>query len=682
MDHSVSTRRRIREDLRRRLAPSVHGLPSALTLWWFPALVMVVFALLVAFEINGSSNGLTWTWFNSTADPDQLTGQPRPVRSDEWFAQLSWTISQYHQGFPPVNPGSPGGTDLTTLWDVPVQYWTGIFRPQLWGYFFLGLSHGLAWQWWLPAALAMIAVYLLVVTLNPRRPLTAAVLAVTAIVSPMLLWWWQTTGFLSVGWPLFTMAAMVWILKDPRFLVRTGWMAAAGFFAVNLALTSYVPFILTGVWIAVLFGVGVMIDTIRDREMPARKVVARMGGLVLAGAVAGAVVGTYALLRRDTFRAIAGTVYPGQRSDPTGLLAGDSDAFLALFGAPFNGALRSVQGETGLGSNQSESAATFMVATFLVPGLVLLIIAARRATGRWSWSAVSVVAAVTLYVAYLYVANWDLGARLFLLDKVPTGRARLAFAGLLPAAAAVTIRLVDHLPAAPRRLAAVLAGAVAVAINVAVWRGLRGGTPNILAEDSSWRIAVVAVCLGTIALFFRRLVLPGAVALLVATTVVSVGIVPLHRGVVDLHDSVPGRAIEAIDSREPGTWVGTVFPVTTALLEQSGVKSFSAVQSYPTDSLWSDLDPTSSREQTWNRYAHLDWHLAKTGQTRERLGGADYIVIEMDPCSDFAQRRVDYVLTPVVDNASSPCLTPVRTIDTPAIDLEVLRVVPPSKDRS
>jgi hypothetical protein len=119
-------------------------------------------------------------------------------------------------------------------------------------------------------------------------------------------------------------------------------------------------------------------------------------------------------------------------------------------------------------------------------------------------------------------------------------------------------------------------------------------------------------------------------------------------------------------------------PVTTAVLMQTGVDSFSAVQSYLTDSFWSELDPTGADEEIWNRYAHLDWRLADTGRTSQRLLSVDAIAIEMDPCSDFAQRRVDCVLTPVADNASSPCLSPVRTIDTDSIDLQILRIVPPA----
>lgn len=662
--------------LRERLEPSAHGLPSGLALTWFPVLVLLAFVLLVALNLNGSSSGEEWGWFNGGSDPGKVLGQSRPVRSDEWFVQLTWTISQYHQGFPPVNQSLPGGTDLTTLYDVPTGYWTVIFRPQLWGYFFLGLSHGLAWHWWLPPALTAIAAYLLVVTINPRRPLTAAALAVATVICPMTLWWWQTSVFLSVGWPLFVMAATIWIVRHPHRWVRLAWIALSAFFAVTLALTSYIPFILSGAWVCVIFAVGVVVEEIRGRGTARRVVLGRAAGLIAAGGVAAVTVGAYAFLRRDSLRAIAETVYPGQRSDPTGLLSGNGEGTAALFGAPFNGALRSIQGATPLGPNQSESSATFMVAVFLVPGLVLLVIAARRASGRWSAIAIGALAAVGLYLAYLFVAHWDLGARLLLLDKVPSGRARLAFAALLPLLAAITIALVDRLPAVPRRVAAAVTAITVVGINVAVWRGLRGDLPNVLAADGMWRVAVVALCAGTVALFFRRLVLPGAIALIVATSVVSAGIVPLHRGVVDLYESSPGKAVRAIDDAEPGTWVGTRFPITTALLVQSGVASLNAVQSYPSLPLWEDLDPTSAREDNWNRYAHLDWVVGTDDRTIEQLVAPDHLIISMDPCSDFAQREVDYVLTPTTDVPESPCLETVRTIDTPSIDLEVMRVVP------
>jgi hypothetical protein len=660
--------------LSERFAPTALGLPSAAALCWFPLLVVVVFIVLVALNLNGSSSAQEWSWFHAGSDPGTLLGESRPVRSDEWFVQLSWTISQFYQDFPVVNPSLPGGTDLTTLYDVPTGYWTIVFRPQLWGYFFLGLSHGLAWHWWLPAALTMIAAYLLVITLNPKRPLTAAALAGATVLTPMMLWWWQTSVFLSVGWALFAITAMIWIVKDPRLSVRLWWILAAGFFAANLALSSYIPFILSGVWVFIVCSVGVLVDALRDREISPRVLLRRVGGLVLAGAGAGVVMLSYAYLRRDSLQAIVDTLYPGARSDPTGALA--SNGALSLFAAPFNGALRSLSSETALGGNQSESATSFMVAIFLVPGLAFLIVAARRSSGRWSWTAICVLAATGLYVAYLFIAHWDLGARILMLDKVPAARARLAFAALLPVSAAVTIQLTDRVAAKARWIAASLSGIAVVVGSVVVWLDLRGAVPNVLAADSSWRIAVLLMCAGTVAVFFRRLALPGALALLGAAVVVSAGIIPIQRGVVDLHNSAPGRAVRAVDASAEGTWVGTQFPVTTAVLVQSGVRTLNGVQSYPSLPLWHAIDPTDSREINWNRLAHLDWRLDTTGETREELVAPDHLVISMDPCSAFAQKEVDYVLMPVGSTPSPACLRPVRTIDTPAIDLQIMRIVP------
>ncbi len=680
MDRTTSGAHSVRRtgllgNVRERLKPTAYGLPSVAALLWFPLLVLLVFAILVALDLNGSSSGQEWGWFHAGKDPGALLGEPRPVRSDEWFVQLSWSISQYNQGFPAVNPSMPGGTDLTVLYDVPTAYWTIVFRPQLWGYFFLGFSHALAWHWWLPPALTAIAAYLLVLTVNPRRSISAAILAVATVVCPMMLWWWQTSVFLSVGWPLFVMTTVIWIFRHPRLLVRLWWIATAAFFAVTLALTSYLPFILSGVWVCVLFGFGVMIDAIKKGTINRRLVFRRAAGLIAAGGVAGFFVLLQAFLHRDTLQAITATVYPGQRSEPTGALV-SGDGAKALFAAPFNGALRSLPGETQLGINQSESAATFMVAAFLLPAIVLMTVLVRRATGRWSWTALSVVASTLLYLAYLFVAHWDVGARLLQLDRVPAGRARLAFAVLLPVSAAVAIHLIDRVSAKGRRAAIVSTAMTVLGINGALWLNLRGDVPNLLAADNTWRISIIALSVGTVSLLSRRLVPLGATALLIAAVSVSAGIFPVHRGVVDLYGSDAGRAVRAIDTADPGTWVGTRFPIGTSLLLQSGVSSFNVIQSYPSKSFWQKLDPTSSRANVWNRYAHLDWALGETGTTRESLVGPDHLVITMDPCSTFAQEEVDYVLATTIDDMSSPCLAPVRTIDTSAIDMFVLRIVP------
>ena len=63
----------------------------------FPVLVLVLFALLVAFDLSGSSIALLVA---KGQQAGLLAGQPRPIRSDELLIRTPIAISSVEQGFP------------------------------------------------------------------------------------------------------------------------------------------------------------------------------------------------------------------------------------------------------------------------------------------------------------------------------------------------------------------------------------------------------------------------------------------------------------------------------------------------------------------------------------------------------------------------------------------------------
>ncbi|NUU26658.1 hypothetical protein HP467_00805, partial [Curtobacterium albidum] len=109
----------------------------------------------------------------------------------------------------------------------------------------------------------------------------------------------------------------------------------------------------------------------------------------------------------------------------------------------------------------------------------------------------------------------------------------------------------------------------------------------------------------------------------------------------------------------------------TAMLVESGVHAFNGVQTYPPEEMWREIDPTGRYEDAWNRLANVNWTLG-SGEPKVTNPVRDQVLVTLDPCSSFAQRHVQYVLsdTPV----TSTCAVQVGDYRQGGLDLHIYRV--------
>ncbi len=161
------------------------GRKFLLSLW-------LLFLLLVAFGIHGSSTGITALyWAKESAytgylfDPPQNASGPeakemqsllmanaRDIRWDEYMVTTPLALSQLSHSprFPVVNTNIGDGQNVLISHQVPVWHIATLARPQTWGYFFLGAQRGLAWYWWFQVFACFTVLYLLLeIILKGRR---------------------------------------------------------------------------------------------------------------------------------------------------------------------------------------------------------------------------------------------------------------------------------------------------------------------------------------------------------------------------------------------------------------------------------------------------------------------------------------------------------------------------------
>ena len=628
-----------------RLRPTADGLPNRLVIWGFPAVLGILLSVLVVLGITGSSTGFLHQFFSSESDPALISGTPQSIRSDEWAVQTAWTISQVEQGLPVENRTFPGGSDTTVQSDLPSKDWSVAFRPHLTGFFFLPLDNAMSLKWWLPGFAMIAACYLFLVSLLPRRPVTAAVLSTAFFFAPFFQWWFLPITFWPVTWCFLVMTATIWLLREKRLLPRIGISAAVGYTTVTMGMGVYVPFIVPVVLVAAAFSIGFTLS--RSTTLAAETIgyrLYRLLPLLVAGAAAVGVMVVWLLTRTETIERFLSTIYPGQRLGKTGQLS--KDGLVSLFGAPVTKGLGLANGQP-LGGNASEASTFFLLGLFLLIPLGWFLWKDRRSAKHTDWIVIALIAVTALVLAYLLVPGWDRVAHLLLLDRTTTGRIRIALGVLSIIVIAVTILRTDRLrlgtTVRPPRLIA-LAGVSLGAVSVLyVLRYLLLRDAGIVENSTAW-IFISVISVAAIYLFARGWALAGAICFLAVSILGSAGVNPVYVGVYDLNETNVVSEMKSLEEEASGAWVGVGDSfLPTAILVQSGLPSYNGFQGAPSPEMWDQIDPKDNYEEAWNRLANISW-VNGEGEPAPTNPWADQILMTFDSCSTFAQDHVKYVL--------------------------------------
>lgn len=631
--------------------PRADGLPSLRVLLSFPVLLVVAGIVLVSLGLNGTSSGILREGLEKGADPQLVSGEPQPIRSDEYNVQIVWIISQIEQGLPVRNDAFPGGMDATVQNDLPSTDWSTAFRPHLVPFFFLPTDNAVAARWWIPGLALTGAAFVFVVTLLPRRPVTAALLAVTFFYSPFFQWWYLPITFWPVVWALTVTTALVWCFRSRS---RFRWVlgGASGYLTATMAMGIYVPFIVPCVYVVVGVALGFLfLGRSTGSSWIRRRVAAvRAASPVLVGGALGVGVAVvWVATRLDTVRGLLGTVYPGQRSEATGAMAYPN--VIGALGAPFSRALEE-NTTAGLGANSSEASTFFLAGLFAFGTLLWLLVAQWRRERLLDPVAVGVVGIALLFGAFAFVPGWDGLAGLLQLDRVKMDRLRIGI-GLLSFLVPVVIaRLAEGRERRPSPAWALLAGALAAATVLVVHASLRAGNPGTLALAVDWKWLAAGTVLAAVLFALPRVFL-GSVVL--AAVVIPVGSVvnPVYRGVYDLNETAVGEAVNEVQDDDPGRWVGVGTRYVADFLLEAGVQGYNGVQTSPPEEMWQQLDPGGRYEDRWNRLANVSW-TPGTGEPTISNPASDQIQLTFDSCSTFAAEHVEHVLSDAP--LDQPCL--------------------------
>ncbi|MBK4346463.1 DUF7657 domain-containing protein [Lacisediminihabitans changchengi] len=650
--------------------PRPDGLPNRRVLLIFPALVVLFGIIVVGFALNGTSSGEMYGRIYAGNDPALLAGHPELIRSDEWYVNTAWSISQVEQGLPEINRTMPGGMDAALPHDLPRSDWSVVFRPQLWGYLVFDVNHATAFKWWIAALTFIGAAYLFLVTVLPRRPLVAAALSVGFFFSPFFQWWFQTVIFWPMAWALVTMAAMLWAVRSDSRASRWIWAAPVAFLTVVMAMGIYAPFIVPIVLVVALFAIGTVIEQKR-RGAAWLALLARAVPILIAGALGAVVTLIWLQTKQTTLNAFLATSYPGERLTPTGssLLATGA----RTIGSSFSQSLS--LGDGLLNINASEASTFFLIGAFLIPVVVWIVVRAARSRVPLPWTLMAMVGFILLIVAFCYIPGWNAIAHLLFLDRSMDARLRIGLGLASFVILAYVIRYFDDEKSQAGLRISVLSAVLFVLSQLAVALAVIhfGGRATLFRNSPLWWLDALA---SAAAIFFvaRRRPALGTALFLAISVLSTAGVNPVYVGVFDLRNAPVTKGVQRVDAERPGDWVGVGGVETSAILMESGVTAFNGMQGAPSRTMWKEIDPTSQYKYTWNRLAGIGWVFAP-GEPVVSNPAADQIVSTFDACSEFAQKHVAYVLS-TEKKVTSKCLVADRSFPAPKQTFTIYRVIP------
>lgn len=622
--------------------------------WAFPTVVLLLLVVLSALGVNGSSIGALTDLPGGGSSV--LAGNPREVRSDEFYVRTPMVAGQAERGFPARTEIGVGRHDLTVLVDLPTRDWAMAFRPHQWAYGIAPIDQAYAFDWWGLSAVLLLGAYgfLLVLT---RRWSWAALGAVVLWASPFFHWWYLALSLAVVGYGLGGAALLLASLRSGiSNRARWGLVAAGAYVLCCFALTFYPPFQVPFALVLVCAAVGFVAQQHRQGDVELRTLATN---LVVAGAVVGVVTALFFATRMDTLSRIMGTVYPGTRrvdggDAPGGFIA---SAWLGLKYVQEPGEMRA-----RVLPNESEASSFLLLGCFILPVLPLLWGRLVAVDVRLRGALVGSLAGMGLIAAHMYLGIPGILGTITLLDRVPPQRAIVGL-GLASLLVAVIVGvLLDQARGSVSRGRRVLCAGATAAIAAGYVLTLasqyrEAGAP---VGMTSSMVAVVAVSAVAAVYFWRPLA--GFAVLAVCGMAVSLSVNPLTRGLDTLTEAPLTEAVQRLDAAsddDAPAWLNTI-DMSVPALAAAGVVDVSAVNLYPDHEAWLLIDPDSSEGQFWNRYAHTRWTLdpASDHPTFALLSN-DTIAITIDPCGPELDRlEVGHVVSHIPLEAS--CLTKVE----------------------
>jgi hypothetical protein len=499
-------------------------------------------------------------------------------------------------------------------------------------YHVFGIERAFAFEWWIDfLALPALGIYALALLLGIRT-LTAVLIAMIVVLSPVVQWWTVPGTGTTIGYACLGGAALIAAMRVHSAASRIALAAIAGWLGACLVLVLYPSWVVPMALVAGTTAATAIAVSYPSSSGRRAWWLRLLGLLGVVGAVSGVLILAFALAHRSGLDAIANSIYPGRRRS-----SGGTGDLPIVFGAPFD-IVESTRSSVLVfvnGLNQSEAAAGLF--TLFAIAAAVIADPTRSLWKPWSKRA-ALLGVLGVGLAFLawYLLPIPAGVgRLVLFDRVRPDRLLLPLA--VVGALAIGLFVDVHLPPG-RRLhrRALIAGTAAFAVPT-VWAGWRLRIDGHLVAH--WQVLLLAAA-ATVGVGLALSGRHAGLLLVVALFAVNAATVnPLQRGLAVLVDNPAAQLGRELRAR-PGTGAALVLSADPGKdqsvlsgLTASGIALVSGVSGYPNATAWRVLDPEGSSRRAWDRYSIALFTPGAAGsKPAMAFTPPAALVVSVDPC--------------------------------------------------
>ncbi len=599
--------------------------------------VWVLFFVLVACSVHGSSTPVSASWWSSETPysgyvldwlspsdrtsplwRELLMAQSRNIRSDEWVYFTPQALSQLSHvpRFPVVNSNICDGQNMLVFPYAPVKHISTLARPATWGYFILGAQRGLAWQWWFHVFSCFTVLYLLLCVILNGHHKIAAFGAFWFSASAYVVCWSLWPAYLVFFAALACLSSYHLLRSDnPRTQMAAG--ISLGLALPGFVMTMYPAWQVTMGYLFLFLFIGLVF---RDKLYRALFPISKYRALALAVALTLSAIITIAFITSIRFALdlMAATTYPAKRIS----LGGDYPLWLVFKGIYNFFTVRQVFPAL---LNETETSSFY----HLFPALFAAILVSKRlikGLGPVGWMLIIYITGVLLFLTVGVTSSF---ARISLLRYVLPSRADLGLglASIILCIKALVLSKELRKDQTRRLNIEAIVGSAAMTL-VLLFVG-----PSMMQATNGFPptyIIVLASLLGGLASFLMLSGRTRSFCAIMAVAVVAAGgfFNPLSTNLDHIYKSELARQVTRLNAEAGGAplWIcyGNTYP--SVLVAMLGGRSIGGVHWPPQMSFWEKADPAGQYERIYNNFSHIE--LAYEWDERKILltGTQSYVV--------------------------------------------------------
>ena len=554
-------------------------------------IIAIIFLLVgVIFSLHGSSISLWNTVYNTgITDSSILFGSWRTIRSDEWAVTTPLIFSQFHNKFNFYTNIIRGisGTEVFSLYGLPVLNILEIFRPFHLGYILLGFEKGLSFFWIARfIALFMITFEFAMIVTNKNKRLSL-ITAFMISLAPIVQWWFATNGMAELF--IYGQLALILLYKymntenfKSRLLMLFFMMICAGGYIFILYPAYQIPMF----YVFLMLAIYIIIENRKNCKITKKDIIS----ITVMFLVFVCLMGYAFVMAKDTILTTLNTVYPGSRTENGGGAFRKYIDYLGNIFLPYK--------ELGLKFPTVEEAAVFGLFPLGIISSITYMIKNKKKD----------LFSILLYIPYVILG-------IFAFIGFPDWLAKVTFLGMSIAERVVLalgfidiLLLVRYLSFGEKSMKFWKAGIISVVLSAILVLITHLYNTAYIGIYSCALLLAMASCLFFFALEYNTKFGKYFFTIGIIGTMLIAGFTvnPIVKGTDMITDSKILAAVEKYNTEDEGLWLTEAigFPGPNYLV-MAGAPTINSTHAYPDLEFCKILDPEGKYEKVYNRYSHI-----------------------------------------------------------------------------